>query len=307
MDRLRSIRIGAVAAFAAAAVLLAAAPAAAQGTARANIRGSGLLYGVDVTNTGTTTIRCLAFVATSGVEVVTAGGDGREQVQPSGFTAQGFELAPGQTASWAFTTRQRYPENGGGRLFVSSDCTTDSPPIIVTGPAPRPAASTMTVERVSGRPLVRPRGARRFARLFEERILQFGSTLDAREGAIRMTVTDESGFRRRARVSGGRATVRRRINGDDFFFEVLLDDPLEPRAVIAATRRRTMLISTDGGRFATRGRYATAGAGQAARWRITDRPRSTTVNVQRGRVTVVSSAGERVTVQAPRRVVVRAR
>jgi hypothetical protein len=117
-------------ALSAAAVLVA--PAVAQSrsstvSATGVISGSGTSYTLTVSNTGTQAILCMQLVTAVGVVNVTAPTGSQTFVQGNRFGASNQQglIAPGGTATFAFTTDQTYPANGGGDLHVSADCQND--------------------------------------------------------------------------------------------------------------------------------------------------------------------------------------
>ncbi len=114
--------------------LAVSAPAVANATGV--ISGSGTSYVLKVTNTGDQPIRCMRFTPGSGVTLTgftaPAGWQGGNNAQFF-FAVANPSLAPGASASFAFTTAAAYPANAGGELRVSPDCVTDVS-IRATGP-----------------------------------------------------------------------------------------------------------------------------------------------------------------------------
>jgi hypothetical protein len=115
-----SVIVGAILAF---ALVASAAQAAVAGSGV--ISGSGTSYTMVVTNTGTETIRCMRWFAPSGTTVPSANGPGTTATFGTGFGGQNLAIAPGQAATFTFTTSQALSASNNGQLHLSSDCVGD--------------------------------------------------------------------------------------------------------------------------------------------------------------------------------------
>jgi hypothetical protein len=260
-----------------------------------------------VRNTGDEPIRCMRFTAPRDVDVEDAIGPGETRREgTAGFASRGFEIAPAAEARWEFSTRERYPDGGGGSLAVSATCETDVA-AVVRGPGVRLAAGQIEVlSRVSGTILVRRRGARRFVRVTAEQEIPDGSEIDARDGTALLMVAGGQGVDE-ARVSGGRAVVDQ-DTAQTPTTTLRLSEPLacpRQRAAGSAVRRRALRVNAQG-RFQIRGRYATAAA-LGTDWTLRDTCSTTTTVVAAGRVRVTSRSGRTAIARPGRRVVVRPR
>ena len=108
------------------------------------ISGSGTSYTMVVTNTGTDTIRCMRWFAPSGTTVPSANGPGTTSTFGTGFGGQGLSIAPGQSATFTFTTSQALSASNNGQLHLSSDCVSD-----VTGSLSGPTAGNTPCNCIS--------------------------------------------------------------------------------------------------------------------------------------------------------------
>jgi hypothetical protein len=159
-------------------------------------------------------------------------------------------------------------------------------------PAPVPERGVAVVlEPVKGRVLVRPDGVRAYRRLEAGERLPVGTTVDAQDGAVRLTVArDGAGGTWRAVFSQGKFTVTQPRTGDPVTTLKLTGPSLRDTCgeATAARRRprRVRRLWGDGrGRFRTEGHYAAATV-RGTWWLVEDRCDGTLTRVKRGVVEV---------------------
>jgi hypothetical protein len=172
---------------------------------------------------------------------------------------------------------------GLGALLASADA----------APAPAPERGVAVVlEPAGGRVHVRPEGVRRYRRLYGARRLPVGTTVDAQEGAVRLTVArDDKGGTSSATFSAGKFTVTQAAHGDPVTTLKLTGPSFRDTCgpATAATRKRRKRVRRlwgDGhGSFRTAGHYSAATV-RGTRWLTEDRCDGTLTRVVRGSVEV---------------------
>lgn len=172
---------------------------------------------------------------------------------------------------------------GLGALLASADA----------APAPVPERGVAVVlEPASGRVYVRPDGVRRYRRLRTAERLPVGTTVDAQDGAVELTVArDDDGGTSRATFSDGKFTVTQPADGDPVTTLKLtgpsLRDTCGPATSAARKRKkRVRRLWGDGhGSFRTAGHYSAATV-RGTRWLTEDRCDGTLTRVVRGTVEV---------------------
>ena len=171
----------------------------------------------------------------------------------------------------------------------------------VTGVVEPELGRSFVVERVSGRVMVKPRGARAFLVLSGPRSLRVGSVVKATDGRVRLTVArNDSGATSRAVFSAGQFTVTEQTRerttlqlGGPSYKDVCARGT---RASASASKRRVRRLWGDGkGRFRTKGRYSAATV-RGTKWLTEDRCDGTLTRVERGVVDVEDFSAP---VQAP--------
>jgi hypothetical protein len=203
--------------------------------------------------------------------------------------------------------------NGGGTKdkTVGSDhtFTTASPPDPPSSPADttpdvsgggetdglRPTlGSSVVVDAVAGRVLIRRPGGGRFARMATRAEVPFDSEIDASHATIALTSALPSGRTQTGRFGGGRFQLR---DGRRGYVDLYLRGRACPRsrrhadggsasAASARRRRRNHLWGHDhGGRFRTHGRHSQATV-RGTRWLTVDRCDGTLTLVTNGSVVV---------------------
>jgi len=159
-------------------------------------------------------------------------------------------------------------------------------------PAPPQLGRTVLVRLSSGTVLIHPRGHRRPEALRLPRDLPVGSELDARRGAVTITIAlTSAAATSTARVSGGLFLVSQPRNSASPA-TITPAEPLAgcPKSAAGAPTpvgptTRHVAVSDTGGGFATRGRYLLTSI-QAGEWTSTDTCAGSTVAVKRGAATV---------------------
>ena len=171
---------------------------------------------------------------------------------------------------------------GLGALLASADA----------APTPAPERGVAVVlERASGRVSVRPAGVRRYRPLDAAQRLPVGVTVDAQEGAVRLTVArDDAGGTSTATFSDGKFTVTQPAQGDPVTTLKLTGPSLRDTCGAATAsrkrRKRVRRLWGDGhGSFRTAGHYSAATV-RGTRWLTEDRCDGTLTRVVRGTVEV---------------------
>ena len=152
------------------------------------------------------------------------------------------------------------------------------------GPVPVLGRS-VNVAVVNGTVLVRPKGQKRFHKLVGTELIPTGSTIDTRDGRVRLTsAVDTYGAVRTGEFWAGlfRVSQRRRTNA---ITELLLRGRLancgKPSASAAAKRKKGRRLWGNGkGRFRTKGRRSSALV-RGTKWLVYDQCDSSTYNAVR--------------------------
>jgi len=159
-------------------------------------------------------------------------------------------------------------------------------------PVPAPERGVAVVlEPVSGRVYVHPGGVRLYRRLRTAERLSVGTTVDAQEGSVRLTVArNDRGGRWRAVFSQGKFTVTQPAEGDPVTTLELTGpsfrDTCGEAAAARRKPRRVRRLWGDGhGRFRTAGRYSAATV-RGTSWLVEDRCDGTLTRVKRGQVEI---------------------
>ncbi len=159
-------------------------------------------------------------------------------------------------------------------------------------PVPAPERGVAVVlEPVSGKVFVHPGGVRLYRRLRERERLPVGTTVDAQDGSVRLTVArDDSGGEWRAVFSEGKFTVTQPANGDPVTTLKLTGpsfrDTCGEAAAARRKPRRVRRLWGDGhGRFRTAGHYSAATV-RGTHWLVEDRCDGTLTRVKRGEVEI---------------------
>jgi hypothetical protein len=171
---------------------------------------------------------------------------------------------------------------GGIALLASADA----------APAPVPERGVAVVlEPAGGRVDVRPGGVRRYRRLRAAERLPVGVTVDAQDGAVRLTVANDDGGTWSAVFSQGKFTVTQPADGDPVTTLKLTGPSLRETCGGATAsgrkkRKRVRRLWGDGhGSFRTAGHYSAATV-RGTRWLTEDRCDGTLTRVVRGIVEV---------------------
>jgi hypothetical protein len=175
-------------------------------------------------------------------------------------------------------------------------------------PAPTPVVNqTAVAEVVRGTVRYRPRGSRDFLELANGAPIPFGSTVDARHGAIKLTSIPRAGaMPQSAEFHGGifRLTFSRGIT------DLKLTEALNcPRRASAAQRKpkRRKLWGKGSGRFRTSGSYSAATV-RGTEWLVQDTCTTTLTRVKVGVVAVRDRVKKRtIVLRAPRSYTARAK
>jgi len=206
-------------------------------------------------------------------------------------------------ARWA--RRGRLPAAGalvvtGLWMLLGSAGAAQEPPAPPPQPTPSPTPPpppergvAVVLEPVSGRVLVHPDGVHAYRRLRERELMPIGTTVDAKEGAVRLTVArNDRGETWTAVFSEGKFTVLQRAEGSPLTTLRLTGASLrdtcggEEATASAARKKRVRRLWGDGkGRFRTKGHYSAATV-RGTRWLTEDRCDGTLTRVVRGSVEV---------------------
>jgi hypothetical protein len=160
------------------------------------------------------------------------------------------------------------------------------------------------VERVTGTVYVQPPGAARPIRLTGATTVPDGSDVDARAGAVTITVVGPQGDVQRAKAKGGRFVVHLHATGVTVFelSERLTGCAGSARSTTAgpadkrkpkSKRKRTsrhLWVHDNGGSWGTKGKFASTTV-EGTTWVTTDSCHATTVRVIQGRVRVRPLSG----------------
>jgi hypothetical protein len=163
-------------------------------------------------------------------------------------------------------------------------------PLLTRRLLPPPDRRAVNATVVSGKVLVRRRGARRFRRLRDSARIPYGSELDTRRGKVRIVAAARAGKTATAVFNAGRFVLARRAGA---VTELRLSGPLAGcgRATagtdaVSARRRGRRLWGNGKGRFRSRGRRS-ATTVTGTKWLVEDRCDGTTLTrVARGVVRV---------------------
>jgi hypothetical protein len=173
---------------------------------------------------------------------------------------------------------------GGAALLASADAA-PAPVVPERGVA-------VVLEPTAGRVYVRPDGVRRYRRLHRAERLPVGTTVDAQEGGVRLTVArDDDGGTWRAVFSEGKFTVTQPADGEPVTTLKLTGPSLrdtcgDATAAGRKRRKRVRRLWGDGhGSFRTAGHYSAATV-RGTRWLTEDRCDGTLTRVARGTVEV---------------------
>jgi hypothetical protein len=172
---------------------------------------------------------------------------------------------------------------GLGALLASADA----------APAPEPERGVAVVlEPAQGKVYVRPGGVRRYRRLARAERLPVGTTVDAQDGGVRLTVAaGDAGETSTAVFSEGKFTVTQATTGDPVTTLKLTGPSLRDACGPATAsgrkkRKRVRRLWGDGhGSFRTAGHYSAATV-RGTRWLTEDRCDGTLTRVVRGTVEV---------------------
>lgn len=204
-------------------------------------------------------------------------------------------------------TSEEYPTSGGTRQNFEGGFITDElgAGTFVDPGAPPQVGVSEIVSPVSGRIKVRRKGAKRFVRLRRPQLFKDGSEVDATRGTVDVTVATSRTSLETATLSSGQFVIDQ-AKGTNPLTSFRLSKPLscaaaartkgrrsryafasrrKPPKGARKNKRRHLWAQTKKGHFRTDGKYA-AGTVKGTRWHLTDRCDSTTVSVQRGRVSV---------------------
>jgi dipeptidyl aminopeptidase/acylaminoacyl peptidase len=197
------------------------------------------------------------------------------------------------------------------RLNVDSETTVDWGKAAVVPPPV--AGVSVNVAPVSGTVRVRVRGTNRFVSLARLRNVPVGSELDVTRGRVRLVSAAGAGRTQSGVFYQGRGIVRQaraRAPVTTLVVSGPLACPRRSPSAAGATpppRTRRLWGNATGGRFSTKGRYASA-AVRGTIWLTEDRCDGTLIRVTRGTVTVRDLVARRtVTVRAGRSYLARAR
>ena len=159
------------------------------------------------------------------------------------------------------------------------------------GPAPERGVAVV-LEPVSGTVLVRPESADEYRRLRGAERLPVGTTVDAQEGRVRLTVaSDDGGGRSRAVFRDGKFTVTQPPTGAPIATLTLTGPTFRATCGTASAARRgtskrvRRLWGNGRGRFRTSGHYSAATV-RGTKWLTEDRCDGTVTRVERGTVEV---------------------
>jgi hypothetical protein len=169
------------------------------------------------------------------------------------------------------------------------------------------------VSPLGGSVTVRMPGGKQFKPLHGQKLIPDGSSVDASGGAVQLTVAaDAHGHTSTASMRGASVTVKQRAGGRPITDLHLVGAPLScPKNadIVRAQRRRPLWVHDKGGRFSTKGHYASAIV-RGTTWETTELCAGTLVSVIDGEVsvrdlvkhrTVLVTAGHQYLALAPRR------
>jgi hypothetical protein len=175
---------------------------------------------------------------------------------------------------------------------------------------PAQLGKTFIAEKVSGRVLVKPQGARRFRRLTDDETLRMGTQVDTLRGRVRIvTAASADGVKQSSDFYRGRFAVTQRNAEGGLTIIKLLDRARCAAAAQAAQRRRRggRLWGNGSGNFQTKGKHGSA-TKRGTIWLTEERCGATFFRVTEGSVSVRDFAKRRtVVLTAPRRYLARAR
>ena len=191
------------------------------------------------------------------------------------------------------TTRPT-PHGRGARLLVAAAVAACAL-VGTAGAAPVPAPErgvAVVLEPVSGRVFVHPDGVTTYRRLRAAARMPVGTTVDAQQGAVRLTVgRDRRGGTWSAVFSEGKFTVTQPRHGEPVTTLQLTGPSVRDVCAVATAsgkgkRKKVRRLWGDGkGRFRTSGHYSAATV-RGTRWLTEDRCDGTLTRVVRGTVEV---------------------